>query len=275
MTGFVAKVFLVLSQVQLLFNGIHGFATPQPMHSRALEASKLLAGKVDEAERLPWDFGRFLQQSSRFVSLPTLFPRALNKVLVSPGDVIWSSGSKSNVFTFSPLDDVVMGGASKSGFDTETGIWKGTVTEANNGGFVGIRSTPFYQPLDMSGCTGLKFKLIGGEGRRFKATVRNSVEFNGVAWTSSFDTKPVPSVAFSAFSQNFLNGGGSGVTTVKIPFEKQIPTIFAKTVPNQVFKKDSIQAIQLTYSKFEYNEGLNPNFKLGDFRLQMVEIAGY
>jgi hypothetical protein len=166
------------------------------------------------------------------------------------GDVIWSSGSKSNRFTFSPLDDVVMGGASQSTFDQETGIWKGTVTSANNGGFVGIRSTPLDQPLDMSKCTGLQIKYLGGEGRRFKATVRDSSEFNGVAWTSSFDTKPLPSVPFTAIAQLSLFGnGGGGVTTVQIPFSKLNPTIFARTVPNKVFNKDNIQAIQLTYSK--------------------------
>lgn len=169
------------------------------------------------------------------------------------GDVVWSSASKSNRFEFYPLDDVVMGGASKSAFDKETGIWKGTVTSANNGGFVGIRSSPLDQPLDMSKCTGLQIRLIGGEGRRFKATVRDSTEFNGVAWTSSFDTKPLPSVPFNAVAQLslFSNGGGSnsGITTVKIPFQKLIPTIFARTVPNKVFNSDNIQAIQLTYSK--------------------------
>mmetsp|Transcript_22134 Transcript_22134/g.31704 ORF Transcript_22134/g.31704 Transcript_22134/m.31704 type:complete len:280 (-) Transcript_22134:127-966(-) len=279
MTQLFLKALLILSQAQLFFIGIRGFATlPRVRRSRpsATRATKLTeAGKEVTNERVPWDFGRFLKQSSKFVTLPRIFPRTTNKVVVRPGDVIWSAGdTKQNFFTFSPLDDVVMGGASESTFDKETGTWKGTVTSANNGGFVGIRSTLLDQPLDMSKCTGLQIKIRGGEGRRFKATVRDSTEFNGIAWTSSFDTVSLPTLSFSAFSRpSQLNGGG--VTTVKIPFKKLVPTLFARTVADKVFNSDSIQAIQFIYSKFEYNEGLNPNFKPGDFSVQVIEIQGY
>lgn len=40
----------------------------------------------------------------------------------------------------------------------------------------------------------------------------------------------------------------SGVVTVKIPFDKQVPTIFARTVPNQVFDKGNVVGVQLTYT---------------------------
>ena len=100
----------------------------------------------------------------------------------------------------------------------------------------------------MSKCTGLQIKIRGGEGRRFKATVRDSTEFNGIAWTSSFDTVSLPTLSFSAFSRpSQLNGGG--VTTVRIPFKKLVPTLFARTVADKVFNSDSIQAIQFIYSK--------------------------
>ena len=167
-------------------------------------------------------------------------------LLTISGDVIWCPGStESNFFRFSPLDDVVMGGASESTFDNNTGIWKGTVTSVNNGGFVGIRSNPFAQPLDMESCTGLEIKLRGGDGKRFKGTVRDSTDFNGICWTTSFDTG-------SSFSPlNLWNGGDqSGIVgTVKLPFNKQIPTIFARTVPDQVFRSDNVQGIQFAYSK--------------------------
>ena len=61
---------------------------------------------------------------------------------VSVGETLWTPSSSENFFRFSPLDDVVMGGASSSTIDNNTGIWKGTVTDANNGGFVGVRSVP-------------------------------------------------------------------------------------------------------------------------------------
>ena len=64
----------------------------------------------------------------------------------------WASVYNSNTFTFAPLDDVVMGGVSSSTFSSATGKWTGIVSESNSGGFIGIRSTPFSNTLDMSEC---------------------------------------------------------------------------------------------------------------------------
>ena len=132
-----------------------------------------------------------------------------------------------------------MGGASNSEIDNNTGIWKGTVTSANNGGFVGIRTTPasFAPALDMNQCKGIQIKLKGGDGKRFKAIVRDSKDFNGICWTTSFDA-PNKSILF----QN-----NSGV--IKIPFNKQIPTIFANVIPDATFNSENVVGFQLTYSK--------------------------
>ena len=50
---------------------------------------------------------------------------------------------KCNRITWGPLDDVVMGGASRSDLqpgEQFKGIWKGEISTANNGGFAGIRT---------------------------------------------------------------------------------------------------------------------------------------
>ena len=65
-------------------------------------------------------------------------------------------------------------------------------------------------------------------------------------------------------------------TTVRIPFDKQIPTLFAKTVAGATkFQKDSIVGVQLAYSKFEYDGAFNPKFTVGDLQLEIVEIKAY
>lgn len=207
---------------------------------------------VNTEERQPWDAMRFFKQSSKFVSVPTPFQRKSEKITLKPGDVIWEPGMKCD-WKWSPLDDVVMGGASESTFDNETGMWTGTVTSANSGGFIGVRTTPFSQALDASACKGIVLTLRGGNKKRFKVIVRDSTNFNGVCWTTSFDAKGV----------------------VKVPFDKQVPTIFANTFPGQDFKDDNILGLQLTYSKFEYDGDLNPNFALGDVSLQVTKIAAY
>jgi hypothetical protein len=160
---------------------------------------------------------------------------------------------------------------SSSTFDNDTGLWKGSVTDANNGGFIGIRSTPSFE-WNMEACTGiqLKVKTTSPKKQRFKFVVRDSTDFNGVCWTTSIDVGGTNNVM-----KLFSPPGESGVTTVKIPFDKQVPTIFARTVPDQTFQKDKVVGVQLAYSKFEYDGDLNPNFSLGNMDLQILEMSAY
>ena len=205
------------------------------------------------SERVPWDVLRFVKQSSRFVEI---FPRSktVDKV-VQAGDSLWKAGQLQSDFSFAPLDDVVMGGASSSSFDGATGLWKGQVTDSNNGGFVGIRSAPFVN-LNMSNCKGIKIKITSKSQSRLKVVVRDSTEFNGVGWTTSVNL-------------------GKGRTIVDIPFAKQVPTKFAKTVSGETFDNENVKGFQFVYSKFEYDGALNPRFKVGDIDLQVEEITAY
>ena len=235
--------------------------TFRPASRTSPTTTELYAESDANVDRQPWDALRFIRQSSRFIRPPNPFRAAGAAQVVKPGDVIWSAGDDTAVgpkMSWAPLDDVVMGGASSSEFDNNTGMWGGTVSSSNSGGFVGIRTTPFDPPLDMTGCRGIEFKLRGGDGKRFKAVVRDSAEFNGICWTSSFD---VPR------SRN--------VGTVRLPFDKQVPTIFANTVKSKTFLANNVVGFQLTYSKFEYDGGLNKKFALGDFSLQLVEVKAY
>ena len=260
--------------VSLQPHGATAFSSPTTgatttIQSRTtLTPTQLHAESDAQAERQPWDAFRFVRQSSRFIRPPNPFRTSGAARVVQPGDVMWSAGDDKNgggndaaigpKMTWAPLDDVVMGGVSSSEFDNNTGMWGGTVSSTNNGGFVGIRTTPFDPPLDMAGCRGIELRLRGGDAKRFKAVVRDSTEFNGVCWTSSFD------------APRNRNGG-----TVRLPFAKQVPTIFANTVEGKTFMANNVVGFQLAYSKFEYDGGLNPKFALGDFSLQLVEVKAY
>jgi len=223
----------------------------RPSNTKSSSSTEIRA--TSSQERKPWDVFRFARQSSRFISL---FPGSNKGVqVVQPGDTLWKPGQQQNTFTFAPLDDVVMGGASSSGFDDATGKWTGQVTEANNGGFVGIRSTPNLQ-LDMSNCKGLELKLRSNKQKRLKVAVRDNTEFNGITWASSVNLK---------------NG-----SAVRVPFATQVPTVFAKTVDDSpAFRKVQVTAVQLVYSKFEYDGKLNPKFEAGDVDIQIEEIKAY
>lgn len=206
------------------------------------------------AERKPWDAIRFVQQSIKFVTVPFVSGNTSSRN-VKKGDVLWKvEDNLRNSFTMAPLDDVVMGGASSSTFESKTGIWSGSVTDANNGGFIGIRSTPAFQ-WNIQSCRGLEWKIKSYQPSltRVKFVLRDSTEFNGITWTTSVNVQP-------------------GMNSVRMLFDKQVPALFAKTIPDQTFRKENVCAVQVAYSKFEYDGKLNPKFELGDVRLQLLEL---
>ena len=176
-----------------------------------------------------------------------------------------------------------MGGASSSTVDNKTGIWRGKVTDANNGGFVGIRSTPFKNgvSLDMRRCKGIELRLRMCNGKRFKFVVRDTTDFNGICWTTAFDATPsYDTTNFLSSIDNVLGTSSNEdvdekSTLIRIPFAKQVPTIFAKTVNGKTFDAENVVGVQLAYSKFEFDGELNQNFELGDFSLQILEVRAY
>ncbi|VEU36807.1 unnamed protein product [Pseudo-nitzschia multistriata] len=234
----------------------------------------------NENERKPWDVLRFVRQSSRFVSLPFPGSGAPKSSLaedrrgrIAPGTLLWKAGDRDrNDFEFAPLDDVVMGGASSSTFDEATGKWTGSVTDANSGGFIGIRSTPLVS-YDLSACTGIEWTLSAADKQRLKVVLRDSADFNGIGWTTSRDVAAAGTM-----------GSRKSLVTLRIPFggngtgnnQPLLPSRFAKILTDfPPFASSSVKAFQLTYSKFEYDGGLNPRFNVGDFGIQLLEIRSY
>ncbi|KAJ4843937.1 hypothetical protein Tsubulata_017581 [Turnera subulata] len=152
-------------------------------------------------------------------------------------DLLWGS-----------LDDVVMGGVSESTFliDTTggenggpTGIFKGAVSTANNGGFTSIRTK--VVPEDLSAYDGLELRLKG-DGRRYKLIVRTSRDWDTVGYTIGFDT---------------LEGQWQ---SIRLPFSSLRPIFRART---------------LMFSKFEYDGKLNPTFVEGAFQLPVSSIRAF
>jgi hypothetical protein len=234
-TGFhramVATVVLCMTT-----SSVHAFSPSR--HDQSSQVStQVFANK-------PWNFFQFAQQSSKFVTLPFT---SFKKQTVQPGD--------SLTVSMSPLDDVVMGGASSSSFDASTGTWSGQVTDDNNGGFVGIRSLP-KEVWDMTHCQGLVWTVRSKTTGRFKFIARDSSDFNGITWSTSCNVEP-------------------GMNRVFVDFQKQIPALLARTVPTVTFDKGNVVGVQIAYSKFEYDGELNPYFKVGPVHLQLMELRAY
>jgi Complex I intermediate-associated protein 30 (CIA30) len=252
-------------------------ATRSLSHSTSLESSK--DSRSEKDRRYPWDFFRFVSQSSKFIDptvVPTLpflpSPFSPTPVKVAPKTVLWTSVADKTVrdtLKFAPLDDVVMGGASSSTFDGTTGIWRGYATDANNGGFMGMRSTPLRNPLDLSACQGLQFQLRvlpppTDSGKlpksiRLKVVLRDSTDFNGITWTAIVTLDPA-----------------APLNTVNVPLTSLVPALFARKVTTpQKFQSNRVAGVQLVYSKFEFDGEINPTFQVGDFGLQLVQIDTY
>eukprot|EP01039_Chlorochromonas_danica_P005343 gene5343-5879_t len=217
--------------------------------------------------RKAWEVGRFLRTATFYDALLPKIPffrtTTSKGLTIQPNSVLWNTKDPSQSVISSkwgPLDDVVMGGVSKTSLEPGqafNGSWSGYVTSENNGGFAGLRTKPLNPALDLSACKGIQLRVTG-DGQRYKFILRDEDDWNGVAWAFSFDTSAGRSVQIS------------------VPFDKLKPTRFARVLTDgRRFKKNQISAIQLSLSKFEYDGGLNGNFREGPFRLELQEIRTF
>lgn len=156
------------------------------------------------------------------------------------------------------LDDVVMGGVSQSSFRLGDGVayFSGTVSTANSGGFASVRTRNLAPALNLSEFEGIELRLKG-DGQRYKFMLRTESQWDGVAYSRSFDTQ-----------------AGEWIT-VRIPFSELIAVFRARTVPNRPIDPSGVCAMQLMLSKFEYDGALNPQFEPGLFQLQVASIRAY
>lgn len=209
-----------------------------------------------------WNFPRFVQTAA-FFNGPVEVLRRLAPTKPSPprrDGLIWSADQPS-LLEWGPLDDVVMGGVSQSTFAVERGcgVFSGTISTENNGGFAGCRSRAIVPALRLSDFSGVRLS-VRGDGKRYKLIVRDDYSWNGIAWMYCFTT---------------ADGGEDEWQEVEAPFADFIPTLFARRVPGAVLKTDSITAVQLTLSKFELDTELNPRFGTGPFQLELRSVVAY
>jgi len=221
-----------------------------------------------EESRGPWEFGRAARTAIFFggVPKPPNPIKVVQKLIggggprqnIAPGEVMYTPTGNPLKLQWGSLDDVVMGGASKSSLNEATGVWSGTIITAG-GGFAGVRTKLLVPPLDLSACSGVVLRVSGGKGQRVKLILRDDEDWNGVAWTQSFDTA--------------ANGG---VAEIKLPFSTFVPTKYARVVEGlRGLNTQQVTAFQLTYSKFEYNGDLNPNFSGGPFEFKIEKIGAF
>jgi monofunctional biosynthetic peptidoglycan transglycosylase len=91
--------------------------------------------------------------------------------------------------SWGPVDDVVMGGRSRSRLEPCPGgaAFTGLVSLENGGGFASVRTRPGRWDLGAASAFVLR---VRGDGRRYKLTVRADDGFDGVQYQATFDTTP-------------------------------------------------------------------------------------
>ena len=238
-----------------MFSGsVLGLITPQP----ALVATP---GRACSPRMMAnWDPVRFATTAAFFNAPPS--PGELLKRVLTPSPALsrdgqlWSA-ERPELLEWGPLDDVVMGGVSRSTFVTGSSCatFSGVVTSENNGGFVGCRTRALRPALDLRRFEGLRLRLRG-DGNRYKLILRDDYAWNGIAWAFSFDTS-------------------KELQTIEAPFPAFVPTLFARSVPGKKLDTRAINTLQLTLSKFEYDGALNPAFTEGAFRLELESIEAF
>lgn len=114
---------------------------------------------------------------------------------------------------WTPIDDAVMGGRSRSRFLVLDGvaIFEGTLSLANGGGFASVRSPA--GPWDLSGATGIELD-VRGDGRRYKLNLKPSAAFDGVQYQAAFET------------------AAGRREVVRLPFTGFVPRLRGRLVPD-------------------------------------------
>ncbi|KAK4361226.1 hypothetical protein RND71_020178 [Anisodus tanguticus] len=201
-----------------------------------------------------------------YIGMKNLINAVKENVGLRTGKLVFGyEGNSFKELPWGALDDVVMGGVSQSTFQIDltggenggpTGLFKGVVTTANNGGFASVRTKNFSEPEDLSSYDGLELRLKG-DGCRYKLIVRTSRDWDTVGYTLIFDTI-------------------EGWQSVRLPFSSLRPIFRARTVLDaQPFDPSQITSLQLMFSKFESDGKLNPTFKEGPFELPVSCIRAY
>ena len=113
------------------------------------------------------------------------------------------------------INDTVMGGRSSSQMtvtDAGTGVFRGEVSLANNGGFAHTRS--MAGPYDLSAYDGLAVR-VRGDAKRYDLTLKLDRAFDGVMYQTRFEVQ------------------SAGWTEVRLPFADFVPTYHGRVLTDR------------------------------------------
>ena len=191
------------------------------------------------------------------------------------------SSSRNDVSSFERIDDAIMGGISLSALrdvpHEDYASWSG-ICRTDGGGFCGMRTLPFREPLDATGCCGVfvDCRLASDnepQRRVWKITLRTDASRGEMVYQAAF-TLPVPGDGDGHSDQpsdNFVR--------VMVPFDDFQLVRGPRVVPNapKLNVTGGIYQLGLSLSKFVI--GVNTteleNFRPGFFDLHIARVGFY
>ena len=119
--------------------------------------------------------------------MPATSRRADNRCVTPPAatSILFDFGDPRAVLGWTPVDDRVMGGASRSRLRYDPAghaVFEGEVSLERNGGFASVRSAP--GPLGRAGAEALVVELRG-QGPRYKVNLRVDDNFDGLNYQAA------------------------------------------------------------------------------------------
>jgi len=177
------------------------------------------------------------------------------------------TGAGDDVEKFERIDDVIMGGVSKSSLTLGAGsaVWRGLV-RTDGGGFCGQRTRPFERPLNLSGADGVYMDcaLMSDEDvsrRAWKMTMRTDEGRGEVVYQAAFQP------------------GVGSVRRVEVPFSDFRLVRGPVAIPGapKVSNVSAVYQIGFTVSKFVISEQMQmmEDFRNGTFQLDIKEIGAF
>lgn len=167
--------------------------------------------------------------------------------------VIFDFNSLETSGEWSIVDDVVMGGVSKSKFVINQGsiaTFSGTVSPENNGGFASVRAALNNEFKDYEGA----IIRVNGDGNIYSLRFRTDTNFDGISYQAKFKTE-------SAEWKEY-----------KITFGEFKPTFRGNTLPDKPklesknIKQIGILIADKQFGKFELNIDWIKFYKIKDFK---------
>lgn len=188
------------------------------------------------------------------------------------------SHKEKSISSFERIDDAIMGGISLSALkdvpSKPYASWSG-ICRTDGGGFCGMRTLPFLQPLNATGYDGVWMDCILAsdeepEKRVWKMTLRTDSSRGEQVFQSEFDL---------AHAMKNRNTNSSPMARVQIPFESFQMVRGPRLVPDgpKLNTTGGIFQVGMTLSKFKMaqNTTVLENFRAGYFDLHISQIGFY